>query len=301
MLKNHLLLIIANIFWGSSFLATKLLLENVPPITIAVLRFFIATLILYVYIKLFIREPFIFIKRDTLQLILLGLCGITIYYCTENVSLVYISTSVASLILLLIPAITTILSIYFFDERVRRVNWIGIIVAFTGAAIIVLKDQNLSNIFKLNIGYLYILISAIAFSIYSVLGKKILIDRSPIQTTTLTFFWGTLLLIPISIIELYPSFNIEMSFMSVINLLYLTIICSIGGYFCWNIGLRRIESGKAAIYINIIPLTAVTLGVLILKEQMSFEMLGGGGMILIGIYLTSFKSNSEEIDKVDVL
>ncbi|PKN36091.1 MAG: hypothetical protein CVU61_00920 [Deltaproteobacteria bacterium HGW-Deltaproteobacteria-19] len=289
MIKHHLSLIIAGVIWGTSFMATKLLLGSIPPITIAFIRFLLASSCLLFFIIFIKKEKINLFFLDTFQLLLLGLFGITIYYCAENVSLIYISTSSASLILALIPAATMILSTIFLKEKNRLVNWFGAVIALLGACQIVLKDCNIYELDSLNVGYIYIFIAMISFSLYTVIGKKLLVSRSPVQITAFTFFYGTILLIPLMILESMGSTYINISISTLGNILYLTLVCSIGGYYFWNWGLSGVDSGKASIYINVIPLTAVILGVIVLKEEMTTELISGGVLILSGIYLTNKK------------
>ncbi len=180
-----------------------------------------------------------------------------------------------------------ILSTLFLEEQNKLVNWFGTFIALLGACQIILKDCNINGLEGFNIGYIYILIAMISFSLYTVIGKKLLISRSPVQITAFTFFFGTIFLIPLTILELMGSPNINISFTTLGNIMYLTAVCSIGGYFCWNWGLRGVDSGKASIYINVIPLTAVILGVIVLKEEVTMELITGGVLILSGIYLTN--------------
>ncbi len=289
----HLSLLAANLIWGTSFLFTKLLLAHIPPVTVAFVRFMIASFFLILYIKVVHRDWIKIFPEDIVPFALLGLFGISIYYYGENISLQTITISNASLILSLIPAVTMLLSVIIFGEQSSLLNFAGLAIAFFGAFFIIFKDTEFSSVGKFDIGYIYIFIATLSFSIYSVLGKKLMLKRSPVQVTTFTFIFGSIFLLPFvchewiglerSVAKLTKSGS-----MIFLNLCYLSFVCSIGGYFLWNWGLKGIEPGKASVYLNIIPLTAVVLGVLFLDEQVSLEIAIGGLLILSGIYLTNF-------------
>ena len=284
---GHLSLFVANFIWGTSFLSTKLLLIYIPPVTIAFVRFVIASFILTLYIKFVKKEKMMIFHDDMLKLVMLGVFGITIYYFGENISLKTITISSASLILSLIPAVTLILSIVILGEKATWINIIGIIIAFAGASFIIFKGTNLYEIGNIKEGYIYIFIATLSFSIYSIIGKEVMLKRSPIHATTFTFIFGSIFLIPLVCYELC-TLNITVDFPRIVlNLLYLSFVCSIGGYFLWNWGLERIEAGKASVYLNIIPLTSVSLGSLYLGERFTFGVILGGVLILSGIYLTN--------------
>lgn len=121
-LRPHIALILANIMWGSSFLSTKLLLASLPPVTISICRFALASLFLFVYIKFNKKEAIHFDKNGMLELFLLGLFGITIYFYLENSSLLFITVVSASLIVALIPVITLLLSMIFLGEKLSFIN-----------------------------------------------------------------------------------------------------------------------------------------------------------------------------------
>lgn len=279
----------ANLIWGTSFLFTKLLLIYIPPVTVAFIRFVIASFILTFYIKIFKKEKMIIFQRDILNLVMLGLFGITIYYYGENTSLQTITISSASLILSLIPAVTLILSVVVLGEKVFWFNVLGVIIAFVGASFIILKDTNLYELSKFEVGYIYILIATLSFSIYSIIGRKVMLKRSAIHTTAFTFIFGSILLIPFVFYEI-SSLSIRADLSKIaLNLLYLSFVCSIGGYFLWNWGLKQINPGRASIYLNIIPLTAVLLGTLFLGEKITLGIVIGGGLILSGIYIANYK------------
>lgn len=289
MILSHLMLFTANFIWGTSFIFTKMLLSHLPPVTIAVIRFSLAGLFLLGIILFIFKEKIADIKQDLWALCALGFTGITIYYYTENTSLVTISASSASLILALIPAFTLLLSILFLREKARLISITGVIIAFWGATLVIFKDSELFEISKLDIGYLHAVIAALAFSLYTIISKVLMLRRSPVQTTMLTFIFGSTFLIPFIYLEAEQLATVNYSHSILINISYLTICCSIIAYFSWNWGLKRIDAGKASVYLNIIPLTTVILGSLILKEELNSRIITGGGLILFGIFLTNLK------------
>jgi len=106
--RGRIALILTAIIWGSALVVTKSLLQEIGPFTAAVLRFFIAWVIL---------APFAFRQGYRLSLavrptfLLFGLTGIALYIAITNVGLVYTAASSAALVQAAIPAVTTLLSV----------------------------------------------------------------------------------------------------------------------------------------------------------------------------------------------
>ncbi len=286
-LAVHSTLFLATFIWGTSFLFTKILLTHIPPLTIACIRFSLAFILFFIFIKLAKREKITSFAGDFLKLLLLGIFGVTLYYWGENTCLLTITTASAALILALVPGLTLVLSMIFLGEKATVAKTTGLIIAFAGAALVILNGTGISELFTKGIGYLYAFLAAFSFSVYNIIGKKVMIKRSSIQTTAFSFLFGVVLLIPFSFFEAKPDIQSYFTWPVVICVGYLTLFCSIGAYFLWNWGMKNIEAGKASVYMNVIPLVAALLGWIFLSEVMSLQIIIGGCLIIIGIILTN--------------
>lgn len=286
-LQGHFALFAASLIWGTSFLFTRLLLYSITPTGIALIRFAIASIILLAYIKISRKQSINIFGKDVVRLILLGACGVTIYYYGENTSLLTITTSSASLIVSLAPAVTTILSVLFLKEKASWTSIFGIFIGFLGAILVITNGHNVSGVGAFRSGYLYALLATVSFSVYTILGRQALSNRSTTVVTAITFIYGSILLIPFTLRNIWLPGRPEVTPQIGIEIIYLAIVCSIGGYFLWNWGLKTVEAGKASVYLNIVPLTAIILGVIFLREPLTIFTVIGGIFILSGVYLAS--------------
>lgn len=294
-LLAHIALYLATFIWGTSFLFTKIiLLAHIPPVITAVIRFSLASAILVVYLIFIKKEKISLPKREILYLFLLGSTGISIYYWAENTSLLTITTAGSSLICALVPGITLILSMIFLGEKANKIKLLGLLISFIGVSIIILKGISILEVFKINIGYIYAFISTLSFSAFNIISKKVMITRSSVQTTTFTFLFGIILLIPQALNESRNMTILSLTPMVIFGMLYLVILCSIVAYFLWNLGLKHMEAGGGSVYMNNVPLVSVILGWLFLGETITINIVVGGLLILGGIFLVSYNSGVED-------
>src|SRR5205807_6974259 len=131
--RGRIALILTAIIWGSALVVTKSLLQEIGPFTAAVLRFFIAWVIL---------APFAFRQGYRLSLavrptfLLFGLTGIALYIAMTNVGLVYTAASSAALVQAAIPGVTTLFSVLLLKEHVSRLQLLGIGLSIAGLLLV---------------------------------------------------------------------------------------------------------------------------------------------------------------------
>ncbi len=139
-------------FWGGTFIAGKIIAENVGPFSAAFLRFMVASTFLLVMTWKF-EGRFPKIKRgQVIPLILLGMTGIFSYNVFFFKGLKLIDAGRASLIIANNPIFITLLSAYFFKEKLNRIKIAGTIISVTGA-IIVISRGNLTEILNGGLGW----------------------------------------------------------------------------------------------------------------------------------------------------
>ncbi len=170
----HIKLIFAAIFWGSSAIAGKILLETALPSQVTFLRFFLAFIILGLFLltnrKHFSKVTFF----EHVKLAVLGFIGIALCYYFYFEGLNYSSAFNAGLLEATIPLVTLAISVSMGEEKFHLENTIGFIIAYVGV-IIIISNLELSVIINsnYNFGDILLLIGTLCFGIYNVLLKKI--------------------------------------------------------------------------------------------------------------------------------
>lgn len=180
------------VFWSSAFAGIRAGLKSYQPGHLALLRFLVASgfLILYTLVTGKVRFPQL---KDILAIVLQGFLGITVYHIA---ALVYgektVTAGTASLINAMSPIFSSIMALFFLEETLKKIGWLGILVSFAGGVLIVMgENQQLS----LNIGVFLVLLAAFSSSIYIVFQKPYLKKYTPLELTCYTIWGGTLFLL----------------------------------------------------------------------------------------------------------
>ena len=281
--RGRIALILTAIIWGSALVVTKSLLQEIGPFTAAVLRFFIAWVIL---------APFAFRQGYRLALVvrptflLFGLTGIALYIAMTNVGLVYTAASSAALVQAAIPAVTTLLSVLLLKERVSRRQLLGIGLSIAGLLLVTGLNMHQTGSAPL-VGNLFIFGGVLAWAVYTVQGKKLVSTFPWLVITTASISAGMLFLLPFAIGELWLQGMPHLRADGLFELLYLGAVSSALGYALWNYGLGFLDASEAAPYINLIPVVGLLLSVILLHEPLSLIQAAGGALTLFGVWLSN--------------
>ena len=283
----HLLAILTVIFWGTTFVSTKVLLEQgLTPSDIFLLRFSIA----YIGIAITSHKQW-FCKNwhDELMMMIAGIAGGSIYFLTENTALLYTQAGNVSLIICMAPLLTAILAAAKkSDEKTSFRLWLGSCMALIGVGFVV-NDHSGSNSNPL-LGNLLALCSAGSWSVYQTIVKPLGKRYGTGMLTRKVFGYGLLTILPFWIYSVPEGIFADMH--QIIerpvvlgNILYLGFIASLGCYWMWNKIVEHLGSVVSANYIYFDPIVTCIASYFILDERITPAMTIGGLAILLGVYL----------------
>jgi drug/metabolite transporter (DMT)-like permease len=285
-LSISIILVLVSFVWAGSFIVVKTITEEINPIDLGFLRFLIATPLMFLI--LLIRKKRVHIPLKELpSLSILGLTGVTLLYIFQFVGINYTNASTSAVLINTNVIFIALLSAFILKETLSKKRITGISLSFFGVIIIVLSNLqeenfNLNNIFF--IGSILILLSALCWAIYSIVGKQLLKKYDTLTVTTYAFGLGILFYIPFIFSDIISTIQ-KISLNGVIAILYLAILCSIFGYMGWYYALKKIEASKAAVFLNLIPLFAIIMSYF-LGENIAIFFLLGATLIIYGVYLT---------------
>jgi drug/metabolite transporter (DMT)-like permease len=282
----HLGLFLAVAVWASTFINIKVVLLQLPPNTIALLRFLVASLIMGLYM-LCTRQPAIR-RQDWWRLAACGLTGVTLYNFLQNQGLRYAGAIDAAILAAMAPVFIALLAWALLRERIFRVQVLGIAIALAGS-VLVATNGDLAG-FALNPLRLYgdflILLTGLAWAIYSILVKTLL-ERYPATTVlAYTTFAGTLFLLPLSLTELPINFA-AVTLSGWLNIIYLGLFASAMAYLIWNLALGQVPAVTAGAYIYLIPVLTAAMSTFYYGKWPDFYTIAGGLVVLLGTYLTA--------------
>ncbi|MFZ5768159.1 MAG: DMT family transporter [Bacillota bacterium] len=279
--KGFAALLLAILIWGSTFVATKDALQAFPPTTLAALRFlFAVAFLLPFHLRRRLRSP-----SPPLRIsVLMGFTGGFLYFALQNLALVYCRAGTACLILASIPVFTALASRLFLNELISPARVGGIFLSISGVAVLVWSESSRLLEGALNLGGPLLIGAAMAWAAYTVIGRKLSHTFDPILATFQTTLWGVLFLLPLALLETQPVYG-NLGAESWLVLLYLGVIASALPIFLWNYALKTYEASPAGVYLNLVPLVAIALATLFLRERLTFLEVVAGLMVLTGVVL----------------
>jgi drug/metabolite transporter (DMT)-like permease len=291
-MKIYIKLLFTTLFWGGTFIAGKEVSQNVGPFSIAFQRFAIASILL-ILLTLKVEDKLPALKKfQILPIIMLGMTGIFTYNVMFFKGLKIIEASRASLIIATCPVFITIFSAIFLKEKINLIKGLGIVVSVCGA-IVVISKGNIEQIFRtgLGLGELYIFCCVLSWVAYSLIGKGVMRNLSPLVSVSYSAIVGAVaLFIP----ACFEGLLQNLSHQSVLDwscISYLGIFGTVIGFVWYYQGVQQLGPTKAGLFINFVPVFAILCAFLILREPITFSLVVGTVLVISGVYLTNRTSN----------
>ncbi|WP_440109474.1 DMT family transporter [Paenibacillus sp. QZ-Y1] len=291
---GHLLALLTILIWGTTFVSTKVLLNDFTPVEILFFRFLIGYLVLFL---IYPRSVKITSFREELLFIAAGLCGVTLYFLIENIALVYTTASNVGVIVSIAPFFTAVLAHFFLDgEKLTRRFIIGFGIALSGIILIALNG---SFILQLNpLGDLLAFIAPAVWAIYSVLMRKIgVLPYHTIGATRKVFFYGLVFMLPaLFLFEFHFDLRRFTNMANLSNFLYLGLGASALCFVTWNRAVSLLGAVKTSVYIYLVPVITVVSSTLILHERITWVIILGAFLTLLGSTISERKGRSKSKD-----
>lgn len=283
-LLAHLAAFLTVVAWGSSFVCTKVLMEDggFTPVETYVYRFAMA----YVLLLLFtFRRIFANNWKDEVQLALCGICSGTLYFILENYALTMTSTGNVSLLSGISPVFTAVLMAVVYKVSLSRGVILGSAIALVGCALVILAPSlALGQGFRINpAGDLLALASAMSWAIYSVAAKRLIPHYGTLFLTRKMFFYGVLTALPLMLLQKEPFHLAELFSLAspayLLNMLFLVVFCSCMAYIFWNEAMKIIGAVATNNYIYAQPIVTMILAWFVFGEPV--YPLGYVGCLLV--------------------
>jgi len=282
----YLKLTLTAVSWGGTFIAGRIIAREAPPFSAAFLRFVFASLFLGGFVlrahgKIPIPTP-----RQLFLLLLLGLSGVMAYNALFFSGLKTITASRASLIIAANPAAIALLSCVFLGERLTLLRSAGILLSVTGALVVISRGEPATILGgEVGAGELYLFGCVASWAIYSILGKVVMRDLSPLLAATYACVLGGICLFPPAVHEGLFERILTYSPSVWLGVLYLGLLGSALGFLWYYEGVRRIGPSRTGVFINIVPVSSILLAVLILDEPVYPSLAVGTVLVVGGVYL----------------
>jgi drug/metabolite transporter (DMT)-like permease len=282
---HYFLLFLPPFFWSTNLIIGKALVGQVPPWTLNAGRFGVSALLL---LPLFLyRKDWRNIPKELIPtLIAMSFTGVFAFNSVLYTGLRYTSAINGTLVTSTIPVTTACLAWLLIGESMTPRRVFGIVLSFIGVFWIVSQGA-MENLLSLafNVGDVIVFFATTLWGFYSVMAKRVMQRIGSIALTAVTTGIGAILLLPVALLE----FSFQPADLTraqvILALVYLGIFPSFAAYLIWNQMFSIFGPGRATLVYNTMPLFAVFLSVVFLREKPMIYQLVGGLAIVAGVVI----------------
>ena len=269
------------VFWSLAYVLTRLTLQYFSAFSLGFLRYFVASgalLVIAVMTKMQLPR-----KRDIPWFLASGGIGFFFYMIAFNQGQATVTAATGSVVIATVPVITALFAHFVYGEKLMRFQWCAIAVEFVGVAVLTLMNST----FSVNTGLLWLLLAALALSIYNLLQRKLTKTYTALQASAYSILFGTCMLAVFA-----PTAIQEVSQAPAIQYFYLAVlgVCSSAvAYVSWAKAFSKArKTSQVSNYMFVTPFLTSILGFLLAGEVPDKATLVGGGIILLGVFLFNF-------------
>ncbi len=280
--------------FGASVVATRVVVQEIPPLSLAFFRFSQGGLILFLCLFIGARDLLAVKRHDLPFLGILGVILFTVFPVTFNIGLRLTEASRGALMLATMPLWSAWLARAARRERLILRQVAGILLTIIGVGLVLaergLRWQGTASAFT---GDGLMLLTALCGAIYGVLAQRILDRYTALTVTTYAMVFGSFFLVPASLAEGLPQAFVRIDEKATALILFLGIFGGALGYFLWTFALTRLTPTQVAVYVNLNPMVAIILGAALLAEKLTGVFIVGFVAVLAGVLFVNWPRKIE--------
>lgn len=283
----HIAALISMLFWGFSYIWSKIVFEFYTPLTTIFFRLIISFITLFLLMFLF--KKFEKIKKEDIWLFLVSaIFNPFLYFLFESYGLSRVSATISAFIIATIPVFTPFLGYWIFKEKLSTINIIGLIISFLGVLLIVFNFDMSYAASPLGITFLFLgVFSAV---VYSVFLKKLTFKYKPMTIIGWQNLIGAVYFIPFVYFFDYPEIlSVSPSGTAIASLILLGVFASSFAYALFAYVVGELGISKANIYSNLIGVFAGIASYFLLKEKFTAVKIAGMIVIIFGVMLSEIE------------
>jgi len=285
------------IFWSFSFIWFKIANKSYDPITIVFIRLCIATVLLSAF--LWITHGFKGVrKEDRKYFLLLAFFEPFLYFLGESFGLTYVSSTVGSVIISTIPVFAVIFAWIFYRERLKLINYAGVVVSFIGVIIFITSG---SGTMAMSLKGLALLFLAVAAAVgYNMVLARLASDYNPVSIVNIQNAIGVVLFLPLFLIfdlkKVIATGIVAESFSSIV---LLAIFASSGAFVLFAYSVRHLGISRANIFSNLIPVFTAIFAFFIVGDKLTFLNAAGMAVVIAGLFLSQIGKKEAAVTDID--
>ncbi|MBB5366671.1 MULTISPECIES: DMT family transporter [unclassified Janthinobacterium] len=289
----YIKLIFVALFWGGTFIAGRVLAQQMPPMTAASGRFSVAVVLLLLLAWKFEGGLPRLDRKQVLTTAALGLTGFFLYNLFFLAALARMPAGRTALFVALNPIVTALASAVLLRERLGSIKWLGIVLAFCGTAIVI-THGDLAGLLHgtgggIGAGEVFMFCGISSWAAYTLIGRVALKGLSPVAATTYAAMWGLAFLLVGAAFEFptvpWRSFGWQVW----ASIAYMGLFGTVIGFVWYYEGVKALGPSRTAVFNNLVPVFGILLAAALLGEPVLVSMLVGGAVTIAGVVLTNRK------------
>ena len=274
--------------WGGSFIAARVVAVEMPAPTAALWRYVIATGTLVVLSLVFEHGLPRISRAQVIGVSLLGVTGVVLYNLLFLYGMESVSASRGSLIIATVPAATLIGGALFLHEPLTLRRGAGIAIALFGVAV-ELGHGNPLVLFQghAGMGEAALFGGVLSWAAYTLVGKRLLTDLSPLAATTYAALIGTAFLAALCLATgdfVWPDATPR----GWAGLAFLGLFGTALAYIWFYDGVKAVGPARTSVFVNLVPIAAITFAVLLLHEPLELSMVVGAALVVSGVFIINW-------------
>lgn len=277
-------LVFANVLYGTSYFASRVALDSIPPATLALVRLVLAAMLLGALAARSGRASPL-ARGDRWRIAWMGILGFSAAYALAHWG-VYRSTVTNAALLIVVEPLTIILvSPVMLGERLRRHEVAGGALALVGSVLVVVNGVPgiTTEVAPHWRGDVLLILSGVAFAAYTLIGRDVLARVEPMRVTVWSIVWGAVAVAPLAAAEWLAGSRPSMTTAGAVATLYLGLAISGVGYLVWNWAVQRVRAPRAAVSLTVQPIVGALLGTVLLGDPLTAFTMAGGLLIVLGL------------------
>lgn len=281
----YILLTVMVVFWSSNFIVSKVALRRFPDLLLVGMRTALACVFMVPVYRWHGRKSRRRWSRGELpKLVVLGFIGVALNQMFFVLGMARTSVGHASILVGLIPLMVLAISALVGHEKLTIAKLAGIATAIAGVSVLQLGTAKGTG--SSFLGDLFISLSGLTFALYTVFGKKFTQTHGAVTITTFAYWSGTLLLSPVTLTQAAGFAFSRVDWIGWAALLYMAAFPSVVCYLIYFYALTYMPASRVSAFSYLQPLIATMMAIPILHEHITVYLIGGGALVLAGVYLT---------------
>lgn len=281
------LLLIATL-WGTFPATGKLAVADLPPVFLTAVRGVIASTFLVVLLARSGAETVRGLGPHSLRAFaVLGVLGLVLSTQLSYIGYAYTTAANAAILQAATPVLVALGARAYLGERLRRRQQAGVAISALGVLVVVTDGRLvLLRLEELRAGDFITMVGLLAWTAYTLYGKRVVTTHSPALTTTAAYVAGTCVLLAEAVLTapLFP--RPVMSVRAWLVVVYHALFGAVA-HIWWYRAVERVGASRAAVFMNITPIVGVVLATTLLAEPVGVWEVLGILLVLGGVALTT--------------